>query len=330
MSVGIWFCIIVGAVVLDRLIGDPAKIPHPIVYIGKLIGFLTKKLNKGKARKFKGLILWCLTMLMTAVIVLGVQYLTYRINIILFLVVNLYFLATTIAARCLSEEVMKVCDALREKDLNKARLMVGYLVGRDTKNLDENEIIRATIETTAENTIDGVLAPIFFMMIGCFTWIFCPVLNPLTLAMLYKAVNTMDSMVGYVQEPYKDFGYFPAKIDDVVNFLIARIGSFFMLLGGFFLGYNMKEGSQIFFRDRKNHKSPNSAHPESVVAGLLGIQLGGTNQYFGEKLIKPTIGDSKNKLTAGHIKDTIEIMYTGEMTMMVVMIVIFFAIYFMG
>ncbi|MFR2405761.1 MAG: cobalamin biosynthesis protein, partial [Eubacterium callanderi] len=144
MSAGIWFCLIVGAVVLDRLIGDPAWIPHPIVYIGKLVGFLTKKLNKGKARKFKGLILWILTIVITGAAVLAVQYITYRLNIVLFYVVNLYLLSTTIAAKCLQEEVMKVYDALRGKDIPKARTMVGYLVGRDTQELQEGGIVRAT------------------------------------------------------------------------------------------------------------------------------------------------------------------------------------------
>lgn len=170
-------------------------------------------------------------------VILAVQYIAYRLNIVLFYVVNLYLLSTTIAAKCLQEEVMKVYDALRDKDIPKARTMVGYLVGRDTQELQEGGIVRATVETTAENTIDGVLAPIFYMIIGVVLWVFVPFINPLLLAMLYKAVNTMDSMVGYVQEPYKDFGYFPAKIDDIANFVIARIGSWFMLIGGLFLGY---------------------------------------------------------------------------------------------
>ncbi|MDO5432284.1 adenosylcobinamide-phosphate synthase CbiB [Eubacterium sp.] len=327
MSAGIWFCLIVGAVVLDRLIGDPAWIPHPIVYIGKLVGFLTKKLNKGKARKFKGLILWVLTIVITGAVILAVQYIAYRLNIVLFYVVNLYLLSTTIAAKCLQEEVMKVYDALRDKDIPKARTMVGYLVGRDTQELQEGGIVRATVETTAENTIDGVLAPIFYMIIGVVLWVFVPFINPLLLAMLYKAVNTMDSMVGYVQEPYKDFGYFPAKIDDIANFVIARIGSWFMLIGGLFLGYRVGEGQRIYARDRKNHKSPNSGHPESVVAGLLGVQLGGTNLYFGQTLEKPTIGDAGRILAYEDIKDTISIMFSSEVVMMVLTSLIFFGIY---
>ena len=330
MSAGIWFCLIVGAVVLDRLIGDPAWIPHPIVYIGKLVGFLTKKLNKGRARKFKGLILWILTIAITAAVVLAVQYITYRINIVLFYVVNLYLLSATIAAKCLKEEVMKVYDALRDKDLPRARTMVGYLVGRDTQELQEGGIVRATVETTAENTIDGVLAPIFYMIIGVILWEFVPFLNPLTLAMLYKAVNTMDSMVGYVQAPYKDFGYSPAKIDDVANFLTARIGSWFMLVGGMFLGYKLSEGQRIYARDRKNHKSPNSGHPESAVAGLLGVQLGGTNLYFGQVLEKPTIGDAGRPLAYEDIKDTISIMFSSEVVMMVLICLVFFGIYFIA
>lgn len=328
ISAGIWFCLILGAAILDRLMGDPAGIPHPIVFIGKMIGFFTKKLNKGKARKFKGLILWLLTVIITATVVLAIQFVCYHTNIILFYIVNLYLLSTTLAAKCLKEEVMKVYDALQIRDLPKARTMVGYLVGRDTQELSEGGIIRATVETTAENTIDGVLAPIFYMVLGIVLWIFVPVLNPLVLAMVYKAINTMDSMVGYIQEPYKDFGYFPAKIDDVANLLIARLGSIFMIIGGYFLGYKASEGWRIFLRDRKNHKSPNSAHPESVVAGLLGIQLGGTNLYFGQTLEKPTIGDDKKGLVFENIKDTISIMYAGELVTMVVVCIAFMGIYF--
>lgn len=332
MSTGIWFLLILAAAVLDWVIGDPVRIPHPIVYIGKLIGFLTKKLNKGSssARKRKGLLLWILTIAITGVCVLLLQFITWHIHPVVFYAVNFYFLSTTLAAKCLAQEVRKVYDALKENDLDKARTMTGYLVGRDTTQLSEGELVRATVETTAENTIDGILAPMFYMFIGALLWKICPVFNPLVLAMVYKAVNTMDSMVGYVQQPYTDFGYFPAKLDDLFNFIIARLGSVFMLIGGLFLGYDLKEAGKIFLRDRRNHKSPNSAHPESVVAGLLGVQLGGTNTYFGEVLEKPTIGERNRPLVAEDIGNTISIMYGGEIVMMGLIGLIFAGVFLLG
>lgn len=327
MSGGIWFILILLAMVLDACIGDPVNLPHPIVYIGKFIGFLAKKLNHGKALKLKGLFMWCITLVVTALVVLLVQWIAWKIHILLFYAVNVYFLATTIAAKCLKQEVYKVYDALKEKDLEKSRTMVGYLVGRDTQSLDEHEIIRATVETTAENTIDGVLAPIFFMLLGCAFWGFCPMLNPLVLAMGYKAINTMDSMVGYIQEPFTKFGFFPAKLDDVFNFVIARIGSWLMIIGGFFLGYDPKRAAFIYKRDKNNHKSPNSGHPESVVAGLLGVQLGGTNRYFGQVLVKPTIGDDTRTLTEEDIRSTVSIMYASEIVMAFVVGILFLIVF---
>lgn len=252
---------------------------------------------------------------LTGAIVFGLQWLLYSINIYLYIAFNLYLIVTALAAKTLAIEVQKVMTALMGGDIEVSRVQVGYLVGRDTSELKEKEIIRATVETTAENTIDGVLAPIFYLLLGALIPV--PWLNPVMLVMLYKATNTLDSMVGYVQEPYKDFGYASAKFDDLVNFIPARLGSIFMLVAGMFLGYTFNDGCRIFKRDRHNHKSPNSAHPESVVAGLLGIQLGGTNQYFGEILEKPTIGDAKSPLEILDIRETITIMYGSEVVLMV-------------
>lgn len=313
---GFWFFLILIGVLLDWVIGDPSWLPHPIIGIGKTIGFLNKKLNRGKHKKAKGFLLLFLVLVLTGVVVFTLQWICYSIHIILYVIFNLYLIVTSLAAKTLATEVKKVMNALMEGDIEISRVQVGYLVGRDTSELKEKEIIRATVETTAENTIDGILAPIFYMLLGILIPI--PWLNPVMLVMLYKATNTLDSMVGYVQEPYRDFGYASAKFDDLVNFIPARIGSLFMLVAGMFLGYSFSEGCRIFKRDRLNHKSPNSAHPESVVAGLLGIQLGGTNQYFGELLQKPTIGDARAPLEVLDIRETITIMYGSEVAVMIV------------
>ncbi len=322
---GFWFLLIIIGVVIDWLIGDPTWMPHPIIAIGKTIGFLNKKLNRGNHRKTKGYLLLFLVLGLTAAIVFGLQWLCYNISIYLYVLINLYLIVTALAAKTLAVEVRKVMAALIGGDLKESRVQVGYLVGRDTSALSETEIIRATVETTAENTIDGVLAPIFYMLLGALLPV--PWLNPVMLVMLYKAVNTLDSMVGYIQEPYRDFGYASAKFDDLVNLIPARIGSLFMLVAGLFLGYTYNEGCRVFKRDRHNHKSPNSAHPESVVAGLLGIQLGGTNQYFGEVLEKPTIGDAKTPLEILDIRETISIMYGSEVVVMVVSTLVVILLY---
>lgn len=322
---GYWFILILLGVVIDWIIGDPPCLPHPIVLMGKMIGFLDKKLNRGKYRKIKGFLLLFLVMGLTVFSVFGIQFIAYQISFFLYSFVNLYLITLSLAAKTLGQEVLKVMAALKSNDLDEARKQVGYLVGRDTKALSEKEIIRATIETTAENTIDGILAPLFYLFIGAFLPL--PILNPVVLVMLYKAVNTLDSMVGYIQKPYQDFGFASAKFDDLINYLPARIGSLFMLLAGFFMGYSLEEGYRIYKRDRLNHKSPNSANPESVIAGFLGIQLGGINEYFGEILKKPTIGDNKCKLDPLDIRQTVSIMYGSQIMVMLFSIIVILIIY---
>ncbi len=322
---GYWFLLILLATVIDWIIGDPAWLPHPIILIGKTIDFLTKKMNRGNYRKAKGTILLIVVLGLSASMVLGIQFLLYGFSFLAYSLFNLYLMTLSLAAKTLGQEVTKVMAALLSGDLDQARIQVGYLVGRDTSSLDKKEIIRATIETTAENTIDGVLAPLFYLLLGAFLGI--PWLNPVVLVILYKATNTLDSMVGYIQEPYREFGFASAKFDDVINFLPARLGSFFMLVAGFFMGYSIRQGYDIFKRDRLNHKSPNSANPESVVAGLLGIQLGGSNYYFGQELKKPTIGDNKYELDPLDIRQTVAIMYGSQIVVMFLAILVVFMIY---
>ncbi|MGL4606175.1 MAG: adenosylcobinamide-phosphate synthase CbiB [Eubacteriaceae bacterium] len=317
---GYWYCLIIIGIFVDWIIGDPKWLPHPVVAMGKLIHFLDKRLNKGKQKKEKGFLLVFCVLLITFILVYGIQTLLLKVNFGLFLLFNFYLVLTSLAERTLGNEVKKVWQALLQKDIPKARIQLSYLVGRDTENLNENEIIRGTVETTAENTIDGVLAPLFFLFLG----IFMPVdwLNPVVLVMLYKGTNTLDSMVGYIQEPYKEFGFASAKLDDILNFIPARIGSIFMVFAGMFLGFDGKDGFRILKRDRKNHKSPNSGHPESAVAGLLGIRLGGANHYFGEVMEKPSIGDAKNDLFPQDIRDTISIMFESEILVILVSVAI--------
>lgn len=307
--------ILLSAIILDFLFGDPYNIPHPIIYIGKLISYVEERIRKSNTDLKKGGAL--LLILVLSIVFISISLILLIANIIhpIFkTLITIYLLYTSLAAKCLKDEGIKIYKVLKEKDIKKARLLISYLVGRDTEKLEEDEITRATIETIAENTIDGVLAPIFYIFIGFLLGM------PVQFVFIYKAINTLDSMVGYINEKYKDIGYFSAKVDDLVNFIPARIGAVFMILGGF--KYDMKNGFKILIRDRLNHKSPNAAYPESAVAGLLNIQIGGENIYFGEKIYKPTIGDKNRKIIIEDIKRTINIMYISEILFVVFIIFI--------
>lgn len=325
----IWLALILAAAALDWIVGDPRNIPHPIVWIGKLIGALTKKLNAGadgRPRKARGLLMWFLVVGITGAVTVAVQWLALTIHVFVFFAVALWFLATTLAEKSLRQSVTAVSDALKAGDMKEARKQVGWLCGRDTTQLSEHEIIRATVETTAENTSDGIIAPLFYMIVGVIVCRWVWFLNPLTLAMCYKAVNTMDSMVGYIQEPYTDFGHFPANLDDVFNFIPARLTAVLMLFAGGLRGFDFKNGCRIYRRDRANHKSPNAGHPESATAGLLDIQIGGTNVYFGEVVVKPTMGDAAHDLSFQDIRDSLTIMLGAELVLLAAAAAVFCAL----
>ena len=278
------------AYILDLIFGDPHRIPHPVQIIGKLISFLEKKLINLPNKKFYGGVLNIIVLITTFVICYFLQKIA---------IIEIYLMYTVFSTKCLADEGKKVYKILKENNLIKARRELSYLVSRDTENLEKKDIIRSTMETISENTVDGVIAPMFFMFLG-----------GLPLAMVYKAINTMDSMLGYKNEKYKDFGYFSAKIDDAANFIPARItGGILIPVACFFLKYDFKSSIRIYFRDRKNHASPNSAHPESAVAGALGVQFGGKTTYFGKEYEKPVIGDKRKEFQTEDIKKNIRILY---------------------
>ncbi|MCC0671686.1 MULTISPECIES: adenosylcobinamide-phosphate synthase CbiB [unclassified Clostridioides] len=296
--------------ITDLIVGDPYSFPHPVRFIGKLInliqGIIRKASKNEKQLKIGGFILWFVTV--------GITYLaTYVIvklcsfNVLLSTVVNGFIIYTTLATKCLKDEAVKIYDVLKTGDIEKSRIQLSYIVGRDTTNLSEPEIIRATVETVAENTVDGIIAPMLYAFIG-----------GAPLAMAYKAINTLDSTVGYKNEKYKDIGFASAKIDDIANYIPARISVILMTVGSFFLGYNYKNCFKISIRDRKNHKSPNCAFSEGAVSGALGIQLGGTNVYFGKKVDKPTIGDKIREIDIEDIIKTNKIMYASSLTSILV------------
>ena len=301
------------AVVLDLLIGDPYWFPHPVIYIGKLISTLDKlgrKLckNNKQIKAFGGIIVVVVAFssFLVPFIILGIS----KEIFWLYHILNIILLWTTIATRCLHKEGKKVYDALAKNDIYDARVKLSYIVGRDTKTLSEYEIVRADVETIAENTADGVIAPILYAIVG-----------GAPLAMMYKGINTMDSMLGYMNEKYKYIGFFPAKTDDVFNFIPARITGFLICLAAPLVGGNIMQSIKVMIRDRKNHKSPNCAYPEGAAAGAMRVQLGGTNVYFGEEMYKPTIGNKIKDLGKEHIIDTIKLMY-GAMFYLLILYVL--------
>lgn len=292
------------AIIIDFIIGDPYGFPHPVIYIGKMISCLEKYFRK-KSKDYKGLkkcggYIFLILVSSTFLIVFLVVKLA-SFNKVIYLIVNSFLLYTTVAAKCLKVESEKVYKALEEDDIKKARLMLSYIVGRDTTTLEEKDIVRAAVETIAENASDGVIAPIFYGIFG-----------GAPLAMTYKAINTMDSMLGYLTEKYKYIGYFPAKLDDVANFIPARLTGAIMCVASPVVGGNIMRSFKIMIRDRKNHKSPNCAYPEGAAAGAMDIRLGGTNVYFGEVIEKPTIGDNIKPINRRHIRSCNKLMISTE------------------
>lgn len=301
--------------IIDLIVGDPYSFPHPVRYIGKLIKITENNIRKiaksDKGLKIGGFFLWFITVGITYLITYAAVKLS-SFNEIVFILVNSFIIYTTLATKCLKDEAVKIYNVLKTGDLEKSRIQLSYIVGRDTTNLSKQEIIRATVETVAENTVDGIIAPMFYAFIG-----------GAPLAMAYKAINTLDSTVGYKNDKYMNLGFASAKIDDIANYIPARISVILMTLGSMILGYDYKKCLKISIRDRKNHKSPNCAYPEGAVAGALGVQLGGTNIYFGKSVYKPTIGDKNREIEKDDIVKTNRIMYATSITSMVVFTLIF-------
>lgn len=302
---------------LDLIIGDPYSFPHPVRYIGKLISIVEKQIRKitssDKGLKIAGFFLWFIVVGATFGITTLVLQL-FKFNKVAYFIVNTILIYTTLATKCLKDESSKIYKVLKTGDLEKSRIQLSYIVGRDTTNLNEKEIVRATVETVAENTVDGIIAPLFYGFIG-----------GAPLAMAYKAVNTLDSTVGYKNDKYYYLGFASAKIDDIANYIPARLGVILLPLGSLFTGFNFKDALKIGIRDRKNHKSPNCAFSEGAVAGALGIQLGGTNVYFGKEVYKPTIGDKTREIEIEDIVRTNKIMYSSS----IISIIIFTVAYYL-
>ena len=303
------------AYILDLILGDPHWFPHPVRFIGKLITILEGLLYRFKCKKFTGGILAVLTIAITFI----VSFMLAKISVVL----EIFFLYTTLATKSLASEGFRVCKVLVEGDMEKAKKELSYLVSRDTENMDVVQITRSVLETISENSVDGVIAPMFFAFVGSLFSI-DGVSLALPFAMGYKAINTLDSMVGYKNEKYIDFGTVSARIDDIANFIPARLsGGLIIPIAAFILRYDYKSAWRIFFRDRLNHSSPNSGNSEAAFAGALGVQFGGKTSYFGKIHNKPTIGDKLKNFGIPDVKKGIRLLYVTSWVGMVIFTIIY-------
>lgn len=292
------------ALILDQLLGDPRWFPHPV----RLIGWLQLRCEKLSRTYLRARTAGVVTVILSLTIVVSVVALlllaAIKVHPLAYHAMSVFLLYTCFATRDLARHGRWVYQALKCKDLDLARVRVGWIVGRDTAELDRAGVARAGVESVAESLVDGVTAPLFYAFFG----------GPIG-TMLYKVINTGDSMFGYKNEKYQEFGWAAAKLDDVANFIPARLTAWLIPVSAFILGLDHKQSRAILQRDCHNHASPNSGYSEAAVAGALGIQLGGTNIYFGKPVVKPTIGDAVTEVKPKHLLQSIQLM---EMTTMLV------------
>ena len=297
---------VLGGFVLDALFGDPAWLPHPVVYMGKAISklekFLRPRLPKTPQGELLGgaIVAFCLpvgTFLLTGLVCWGAA----RLHPLLGLAVQMFWCGQALAARGLVQESTNVYIELKKPDLPGARKAVSRIVGRDTAELTAEGVTKAAVETVAENASDGVIAPLLYMLIG-----------GAPLALTYKAINTMDSMLGYKNEKYLYFGRVPAKLDDVANYIPSRLAGLLWVAAAALTGNSARGAWKIWRRDRRRHASPNSAQTESACAGALGVQLAGPAYYFGEYYAKPTIGDALRPIEPEDILRANRMMYVAS------------------
>ncbi|WP_273127427.1 adenosylcobinamide-phosphate synthase CbiB [Bacillus weihaiensis] len=287
------------AVILDLLIGDPRWIPHPVIIIGKFIDVIERRWNRNHHKRMKGLFLLVGITCGAYLTISGIIWILSLIHPLLSLIAEVYFISTTIAMKGLQQAGLEVMKPLLQNDLPKARLKLSYIVGRDTEDLPKSEIVRGTVETVAENTVDGIISPIFWAIIG-----------GAPLAMAYRAINTLDSMVGYKNERYIDFGWASARCDDLANYIPARLTAFFMWIFAVFIPYSKRRNALLItFRDAKKHPSPNGGWPEAMTAGLLGVILGGENKYQGKVSYRAEMGEYYRPLEIDDIKKSIVYMH---------------------
>lgn len=289
------------AYVLDRLLGDPRWLPHPVIGMGKAISAVEaaiRRLVQPRLHRLAGLLLPLLVAGGSLALTFAVLRLAAAVNPWLAAGLEAALIWTTIAAKGLHQAGKEVLGHLLRGDLAEARRSLGMVVGRDTAQLPQPEIVRGAVETVAENIVDGVVSPLFYAILG-----------GAPLAMAYRAVNTLDSMVGYKNEKYKDLGWASARLDDVMNYIPARITAILLVAVSWLLRLNAKGAIRAVLKDASRHPSPNSGYPESAVAGALGVQLGGTNYYHGVESRRAHMGEKLRELVPDDIRQTSILMF---------------------
>ncbi|MDE1486322.1 adenosylcobinamide-phosphate synthase CbiB [Xenorhabdus bovienii] len=297
MTVLLWFA----AFVLDMKLGDPPHWPHPVRWMGRLIN-QAEHVIRGRCKteadlKWGGVALWLVVVGSVWLMSYLVLWLAYGVAFWFGMLVEVWLIYTVLSGRSLGDAANAVYQPLKQGDLAASRQQLAQIVGRETSQLQPPQISRAAIETVAENSVDGVIAPLFFLMIG-----------GAPLAMAYKAVNTLDSMVGYKTPRYRALGMFSARMDDVANGIPARLGWLLLALAAKWQGLDFRQALRIGWRDRYQHRSPNSGWPEATVAGALGIRLGGPSVYFNQRVEKPWIGDARREVTPEDIPQSVQMM----------------------
>ena len=305
------------AFLIDAMIGDPRSRFHPVVLIGNLISLLERFLRRDTDNPLKQVIkggaLVYAVIISVTLIGLVIEISSFAIpNLAAQIFIQALVLSFMISPRSLAEAGRDIYLLLETDHLDYARKKVGWIVGRDTGNLNEAEITRATVETVSENTVDGIISPLFYYVIG-----------GLPLAIFYRAVNTMDSMLGYTNEKYFFFGRIAARLDDIANYIPARLTGILFICAAFLLRLDYKNAFAMMKRDAKKHPSPNGGWAEAPVAGALNIRLGGTNYYFGEPHFRAYMGEPNESLEAAHILGAIRLMYTATILFLVVLCLIF-------
>ncbi|MDO4188003.1 MAG: adenosylcobinamide-phosphate synthase CbiB [Lachnospiraceae bacterium] len=300
--------------VLDLIVGDPHEMPHPIRLIGKWISFVEKKIYKDK--KTSGLYLVFAVTIPVVFITAFITICSYCLSNTLGMLVESVFVFYCLATRSLAVESGEVIRSLYKDGIEASRKSLSMIVGRDTEKLTEEQVIKATVETVAENTSDGVVAPLLYLAIG-----------GATLGLFYKACNTMDSMVGYKNDRYKNFGFYAAKLDDILNYIPSRICALLIIISAFLLtNFDGKNAYKIWNRDKRNHKSPNSAQSESAYAGAMGLKLAGGAFYFGSWVEKPFIGDPVNNINRLDVYRSHKLLYMTSLLCEVICTAVIFIV----
>lgn len=294
---------------LDLCLGDPRRLPHPVVAVGRLVNLLEDVLYDSiLPRRLAGVVLVCGVLLATWFVTAALVTVAGTLHLWLGSLATVWLAYTCLTARELHRQTTLVVDALAEGDLASARSHLGMIVGRDTAQIEAPGILRACIETMAENTADGVVAPLFYLAAG----------GPVG-GLLYKAVNTMDSMVGYRNEHYQEFGWAAARLDDLLNWIPARLTGLLMVVASFLVNLNGWQAWRIMWRDARKHVSPNAGYPEAAAAGALGVQLGGPSRYFGKELHKATLGDADRELDVTLFREMVCLMYVTSLLALVLL-----------